>query len=79
MKDGYSRDSERTETLKGYRYHENEKYLKIKYFVLKATCFEKEIWVCACVFIFNVVMLLFTVLKNEVSLLQGQENQKGET
>lgn len=28
---------------------------------------------------FNVVMLLFTVLKNEVSLLQGQENQKGET
>lgn len=34
---------------------------------------------CACAFIFNVVMLLFTVLKNEVSLLQGQENQKGET
>lgn len=34
---------------------------------------------CACVFIFNVVMLLFIVLKNEVLLLQGQENQKGET
>jgi len=78
-------DSVRIETLKGYRYHENENYLKIKYFVLKATCFQKEIClcvcvcVCVCVFIFNVFMYLFIVLKSEVSLLQGQENQKRET
>lgn len=69
----------RIETLKGYRYHENENYLKIKYFVLKATCFQKEMCVCVCVFIFNVFMYLFIVFKSEVSLFQGQENQKRET